>query len=468
MRTATRRQFLRRAGCAGLGLLARPLRAAPPDDKRPLNFAFILIDDMGWSDLDCYGSTYHLSPRIDRLAREGMRFTDAYAACPVCSPTRASILTGKYPARVGVTDFIPGHWRPWARLVVPKIHNQLPLAETTIPEALKPAGYVSGCFGKWHLGWGAPFAPDKQGFDVVGRGPRSKGDKNARGLTDQAIRFLKDHRDKPFFLFLSHHTVHIPLEAPKALVEKHTRRLRPGQKPPRQANPKYAAMVEHLDNQVRRVLDALDELKLAGRTVVIFFSDNGGLIRTYTGKGEIVTSNAPLRSEKGTLYEGGIRVPLIVRWPGVVAPGSVCREVVTSVDFLPTLLELAGRKGKLPAGVDGVSLLPLLKGTGPLKRDAVYWHYPHYHHCAPCGAVRAGRYKLIEYFEDGRCELYDLSADIGEKRDLARERPDKAAELRGKLAAWRKRVGAAMPTPNPKHDPAKAHQWGRRPRPKRG
>jgi len=467
MRKTTRREFLREAGlalAAAPAALGGPWAFGAPRRERRLNFVFILIDDMGWADLSCYGSTYHLSPIIDKLATQGMRFTDAYAACPVCSPTRASILTGKYPARVGVTDFIPGHWRPWAKLVVPKILNQLPLEETTIPEALKPAGYVSACFGKWHLGGGRLFGPDKQGFDVTGTGRRADGDKQVRSLTDKALKFIEDNRNKPFFLYLSHHSVHIRLEAPKDLVDKHKARLKPGQKPPAQCNPKYAAMIEHLDNNVGRVLSKLDELKLADRTAVIFFSDNGGLIKMYTGVGEVVTSNLPLRSEKGTLYEGGIRVPLIVRLPGVVSPGSVCREPVTSVDFLPTILELAGVKGKRDPTLDGVSLVPLLAGTGKLRRDAIYWHYPHYHHTAPCGAVRAGRHKLIEYFEDGRCELFDLAEDIGEKNDLAAKMPEKAAELRRKLASWRKRVAALMPTPNPGHDPEKAHLWGRRKR----
>jgi len=423
------------------------------------------VDDLGWTDLGCMGSSYYETPNIDRLASQGMKFTDAYAAAPVCSPTRASILTGKHPARLHLTDFIPGHLRPWAKLIAAKIHNQLPLRETTIPEALKPAGYVSGYFGKWHLG-GRQFGPRSQGFEVVGSGGRNLRDKRVTALTDQAIAFLRKNRDrqKPFFAFLSHHSVHIPLEAPKELVDKHKARLKPGQKPPAQANPTYAAMIEHLDNNVGRILSKLDELKLADRTAVIFFSDNGGLIKIYTGGPPVVTSNAPLRSEKGSLYEGGIRVPLIVRLPGVVSPGSVCREPVTSVDFLPTILELAGVKGKADPTIDGVSLVPLLAGTGKLKRDAIYWHYPHYHHTAPCGAVRAGRHKLIEYFEDGRRELYDLAGDIGEKNDLAQKMPEKAAELRRKLASWRKRVGALMPTQNPNHDPKKAHLWGRRQR----
>ena len=470
MRRTTRRDFLQEVGQAGLGVLATSavLRGAAPGEpakSTKLNFLFILIDDMGWADLSCYGSTYHESPVIDRLAAQGMKFTDAYAAGPVCSPTRASILAGKYPARLHLTDFIPGHLRGWAKLIPAKIRHQLPAEETTIPEALQPAGYVSGCFGKWHLG-GRQFGPTTQGFDVLGAGGRNLRDKRVTALTDQAIAFVGKNRDKPFFAYLSHHSVHIPLEAPRELVEKYQARLKPGQKFPQQANPTYAAMIEHLDKHVGRVLKELDDLGLAGRTVVIFFSDNGGLKRIYTGRGQIVTSNAPLRDEKGSLYEGGIRVPLIVRWPGVVKPGSVCRTPVTSVDFLPTILEMAGTKANADPSVDGVSLVPLLKQSAPPRRDAIYWHYPHYHHTAPCGAVRAGDYKLIEYFEDGRLELYNLKDDISEKNDLARKLPDKAADLRKKLDAWRKSVGALMPTPNPNHDPARAHEWGRRTRPK--
>jgi arylsulfatase A len=463
MTARTRRELLRDGGRAALGLAGLPalLRAAAPPAKPKPNILFVLVDDLGWADLSCYGSTYHQSPIIDKLASQGMRFTDAYAAAPVCSPTRASLMTGKYPARLHLTDFIPGHWRPWAKLVVPKIRNALPLEEVSLAEALKPAGYTCGYIGKWHLGPQASHGPARQGFDFVGRA-RNRKDKLVGGFTDEAIRFIETNKDRPFLLYLSHHTVHIPLAAPADLIARHRSRLKPGQAPPAQANPAYAAMIEHLDRSMGRILAALDKHRLADRTIVVFYSDNGGLIRTYTGKGRVVTSNAPLRSEKGTLYEGGIRVPLIVRWPGVVEAGSVCRTPVTSMDLFPTILAMAGASDKLPAAVDGVSLMPLLKGAGRLEREAIYWHYPHYHHTAPCGAVRAGNHKLIEFLEDGRCELYDLAADLGEKKDLAAAMPAKAAELRRKLRQWRKSVGAGMPTPNADHDPAKADQWGRR------
>lgn len=447
---------------------------APPNG-RPPNIVFVLIDDMGWSDAGCYGNTFHETPNIDRLAQQGMRFTDAYAACPVCSPTRASIMTGKYPATLNLTDFIPGHWRPWAKLVVPEFNQQLPFDEITFAEALKPAGYVSGAFGKWHLG-GRDHDPDTQGFDdfLVTGGryfypnfrttPKIEikdGTYRADVLTDQAVKFIKSNRDRPFVLYLSHHVVHIPLEAKQELIDKYERKPKPAHGV---NNPIYAAMVEHADRSLGRVMQTLDELHLAENTVVIFFSDNGGLYRRFDGVGPAVMSNAPLRAEKGTLYEGGIREPLIVRWPGVVEPGSTCSVPVSSVDFFPTFVEIAGLKNKVTHPIDGVSLVPLLKQTGGLDRDALFWHYPHYHHSSPAGAIRAGDYKLIEYFEDGRLELYNLSKDIGEQHNLVREMPEKAKQLQQRLAAWRKSVGAKMPTPNPDYDPKRADQWGRRPR----
>jgi uncharacterized sulfatase len=426
---------------------------------RPPNFVFILADDMGWADLGCYGSTYHESPIIDGLAAEGMRFTDAYAACPVCSPTRASILTGKYPARLGLTDFIPGHRRGWARLIVPQNLRALPPNEVTLPERLRGAGYVSAFFGKWHLGWHKGRGTGDL-FDVTGPVGPNQNDKSVTAYTDASLAFIEENKSRPFFLYLCHKTVHIPLEAPKELVEKYSARLEPGQKFPQQANPVYAAMVEHLDNSVGRILHKLDHLGLSGNTVVIFYSDNGGLIKRYDGKGEIVTSNAPLRSEKGSLYEGGVRVPLIVRWPGIVAPGSVCAAPVSSVDICPTMLDLAGVADPPDAAIDGVSLARLLMGGPEPDREAIFWHYPHYHHCTPCGAVRKGNLKLIEHFEDGSLELYDLAADIGEQSNLVGDRPDLASELAEWLRLWRRMVGAAMPEPNPAYDPERAGIWG--------
>ena len=448
--------------------------ARADETDRPWNVVFILADDLGWADLGCYGNRFHETPHLDRLASQGVRFTDAYAACPVCSPTRASVLTGKYPATLNLTDFIPGHLRPWARLVPPRFNQQLPLEEQTIAEVLKPRGYVSGAFGKWHLG-GRPFFPDRQGFDsfVVASGrhfaPRFRtvpphkvaaGTPQADFLTQEAIDFMRRNRNRPFFVYLSYYLVHIPLEAQKKRIAYYQRKKKPegGVN-----NPVYAAMVESLDRNVGRVLAELERLKLAERTVVIFTSDNGGLRQRFDGQGPLVTSNAPLRDEKGSLYEGGIRVPAIVRWPGQVTPGRTCRVPICSIDWLPTVAQIAGAKAPR---VDGVSLVPVLRGEEHLRRDALYWHYPHYHHTHPAGAIRWGRYKLIEYYEDGRLELYDLQTDLSERRNLAQEKPKLAWFLRHKLDRWRAAVGARMPTLNPNYDPRRQGEWGRR-RPRR-
>jgi len=455
-----RRNFLK-ASCLGALSLAVPNCAVASTRKKP-NIVFILIDDMGWPDVACYGSKFHETPNIDRLARQGMKFSDAYAACPVCSPTRASIMAGQYPARVGITDFIPGHWRPYEKLIVPENRLELPLESVTIAEALKQQGYATCCIGKWHLG-GKGYSPDKQGFDKVPLGVKNKNDKQVSGFTDEAIKFVEEKKQEPFFLYLSHHSVHIKLEAPEELVNKYKRKPKP---PTGVNNPIYAAMVEHLDTHTGRLLKKLDDLGLSDNTIVIFFSDNGGLRQAYGGyKGpkQIVSTNAPLRDEKGTLYEGGIREPLIVRWPGVVKPGTECSAPVTSVDFYPTFLEIVGAKAPNQP-LDGESILPLLRQNGTLDRDAIFWHYPHYHHSRPAGAIREGKYKLIEFYEDGKLELYDLVNDIGEKKNLATEMPRKAAQLQQKLARWRRSVKAKMPTANPDYDPARADEWSRRPR----
>ncbi len=464
-----RRIFLKSLGLGAASLslpscIANPQQrtAAWQEFKKP-NIVFILIDDMGWTDLGCYGSKFHETPNIDRLAKQGMRFTNAYAACPVCSPTRASILAGQYPARVGITDFIPGHWRPFEKLIVPQNRLQLPLEAITIPEALKEQGYATAHIGKWHLG-GRDYFPEHQGFDTAIQGGTNQNDKRVTSYTDKAIEFIQTNPDKPFFLHLSHNTVHIPLEAPQELIDKYKNKPKP---PTGVNNPVYAAMVEHLDNSIGRIMNKLDELNLSNRTIVIFFSDNGGLYRAYggyRGNRDPVSTNDPLRGEKGTLYEGGIREPLIIRWPGVVKPATTCDAPVTSVDFYPTFLDIVGAKGSPSHVLDGESILPLLRQTGKLKRDAIYWHYPHYHHSRPAGAIRDGNFKLIEFYEDGRLELYNLKRDISEKNNLAMKMPKKAAQLQKKLNAWRKSVNAKMPTPNPDYDPARAHEWGRRQR----
>jgi len=421
------------------------------------NIILILADDLGWADLGCYGSTFHESPRLDRLAAEGVRFTDAYSAAPVCSATRASIMTGKYPATVDLTDFIPGHQRPWAKLAKVEFSQQLPLEEISIARALKRAGYVSANIGKWHLG-GEGCQPGDHGFDHVFHSGENDDDKQVRALTENTLEFIEANQDRPFLCILSHYTVHIPLEAKERLTAKYAAKADPNAK---QNNPTYAAMIEVMDDSVGRVLDKLDELGIADNTVVMFMSDNGGLVQWYIGDGPVVTSNEPLRGEKGTLYEGGLRVPLIVRWPGRTRKGAVSDAPVTTADLFPTWCEMAGVEFEVTLNheIDGESMVPLLTGHGWLSRESIYFHYPHYHHAPPMGVIRRGDLKLIERFEDGGTELYDLRADIGEGRDLSEERPDTVRDLLAELRAWRESIGAKVPEPNPDYDPDRADEW---------
>jgi arylsulfatase A-like enzyme len=452
-------------------------RSVPPER---LNIVFILADDLGWRDLGCCGSTFYHTPNLDRLAAEGMRFTRAYAACCVCSPTRASILTGRYPARLRLTDFIAGARR--GKLVPAPYLHYLPLEEVTIAEALREAGYRTGFIGKWHLG-GPEFNPERQGFDanVAGceRGsPPSyfspyripnlpdgpPGEYLTDRLTDEAVKFIEGAREKPFFLYLSHYAVHNPQQAKVELLQRWRTRaaallpltgpefLPEGERQARQVQnqPVYAAMVESLDESVGRVMKTLTDLGLRDNTLVVFTSDNGGL---STAEGS-PTSNVPLRAGKGWLYEGGVREPLIVRWPGVVRPGSVCHTPVISTDYNPTFLEAAGLPARPAQHADGTGMVPLLKG-GSLPERPLFWHYPHYGNQggSPAGAIRLGDFKLVEWFEDMRVELFNLRDDPGERHDLAAAMPEKAAALRQQLHDWRKRLDAAMPTPNPEFVP---------------
>jgi arylsulfatase A-like enzyme len=433
----------------------------------------IVADDLGQRDLGCYGSTFHKTPHLDRLAKDGIRFTDFYAACPVCSPTRASIMTGKYPARLNLTDWLPGRAdRPDQRLKRPVINQQLPLEEVTIAESLKAAGYTTGIIGKWHLG-GAGFEPQKQGFDVNIAGdhtgtPRSyfapfrnkqgampglengpEGEYLTDRLAAEAERFVEANKDRPFFLYLPHYAPHIPMRAKPELVAKYKGTPQGG----RQSNPHYAAMLESLDGAVGRVVKKLDDLKLSDRTIVLFTSDNGGLA-TSEGPNTPATYNGPLREGKGFLYEGGIRVPLIVKWPGVVKPGTVTDQVACSIDLFPTILEACRAPEPPGSGPDGLSLLRVFRGE-TLKTRSLYWHYPHYANQGgrPGGAVRSGDYKLVAHYEDGRWELYDLRKDPSESRNIVAERPPTARELAAELTVWRQEVGAKMPTPNPDYRP---------------
>jgi arylsulfatase A-like enzyme len=449
---------------AALGFASRLNGADRP------NVVLIVLDDYGWRDSGCYGSTYHRTPHIDRLAKDGLRFTDAYAACPVCSPTRAALMTGKYPQRVGITDWLPGRPdSPDKPLLRPKLRTELPLEEVTLAEALKAAGYVTGHIGKWHLG-GDGFGPKEQGFDVNVAGDHTgtplsyfapyrnkmrtmpgleeapEGEYLTDRLADEAVKFIEANKEKPFLLYLPHYAVHTPLRAPQDRVDKY----QPG-KPGTQGNPTYAAMVESADAAVGQVLQALDDRKLADKTLVIFTSDNGGLATLEgAGMGQPATINSPLREGKGWLYEGGVRVPLIVRGPGVKA--GVTAAVASSIDAFPTALDVCGVTSA--AAVDGVSLRPLLAG-GTVDREAVYWHYPHYANqgSRPGGAVRAGDWKLIEFYETGRRELFNVTKDQSESRNVAADHPAVVKELAAKLDAWRKQVGARMPTPNPDYRP---------------
>jgi arylsulfatase A-like enzyme len=462
----TMRTLLLTALLAGLPLAAPTLHAA-----EKLNVVLIVADDLGWADLGCYGSKYHQTPHLDQLARSGMRFTDAYAGAPVCSPTRAALMTGQYPARLNLTDWLPGRPdRPDQMLLRPTILQELPASALTLAQALKASGHVTGHIGKWHLG-GKGAGPQQRGFDLNIAGDHTgtplsyfapfqakdgrsmpgletapEGEYLTDRLTAEAEKFLEANRDRPFFLYLPHYAVHIPLKAKADMVA----RYKPGP-PGQQGNPIYAAMIEGLDQSVGRVLGKLEELKLADRTIVVFTSDNGGLC-VLEGPNTPPTINSPLREGKGYLYEGGLRVPLIVRWPGVTRPGSTSAKPVMSIDLFPTFLEACGSKNE--TRVDGLSLVPVLKGE-PLQRDALFWHYPHYSNQGgrPGAAVRVGDSKLIEFYEDGRRELYDLKKDRSESRNLSADRPEVVKELSEKLAAWRKDVGARMMQPNPGYIP---------------
>lgn len=466
-----RRTFLGALGAGAAGLLAGGANA--DSAKRP-NIVFILADDMGRHQLGCYGNPFYETPNIDGLAREGVMFTDAYAACPVCSPTRASIMTGKYPARLHITDYIPGNPYPYAKLKTPDWCKQMPQEEETLAELLGRAGYVSGHFGKWHLSLdkvpqpGQPGAPDTQGFaDVLvtekpgaGEAARATADRDydahhAHEITDRAISFLRANRDRPFFCYVAHNLIHRPEMEYGPLIIKYAQK--PEASNVMGNNPVLGAMVETLDRETGRLLDVLDELGLSGNTIVVFFTDNGDL---YGREGL-----KPFYGAKADLYEGGIRVPLIIRWPGVVKPGSTCAEPVCSIDFFPTFAEAAGVSIDDPR-VDGISFMPALAEGAALRRDALYWHYPHYHSLGigPSGAMRQGRYKLIEWFEksiddadaEGAIELFDLVNDPGERHNLAQEMPEKAREMHERLRAWREAIGAQEMTRNPNYDPVRA------------
>lgn len=459
---------------AGCELSGKRLHASD-DNKRP-NIVLIFIDDMGWRDVGFMGSEYYETPNIDRLAGQGMVFTNAYSNAPNCAPSRACLLSGQYTPRHGIyTVGTSSRGKSKLRKLIP-IENTTVLDSNiiTIAEAIKPAGYISASIGKWHLGDDPEFGPIAQGFDVNVGGysaghPQNgyfvpyknpelpdgpPGEYLTDRLTDEALNFIETNKGRPFFLYLPHYAVHTPLQAKKELVEKYKKK--PGSNG--QNNPKYAAMIESTDQGVGRIMDKLDESGLTENTIVFFFSDNGGV------KG--ITSNQPLRGGKGMLYEGGIREPMTVRWPGVVKPGTTCDTPVIGIDLFPTILEVVGVPIPENKLLDGKSIVPLLKGRRDLDRRAIFWHFPAYlegkaegardpyFRTRPAGSVRVGDFKLIEYFEDGALELYNLADDISEKNNLVESMPEKASELYQLMLDWRQKVNAPVPTKlNPEYNP---------------
>ncbi len=477
----SRRQVLRNGLLAASALLQPfALNSLASTQDQKMNVVLILVDDLGWSDLGCYGADLHETPHIDRLAAQSERFDNAYAASPVCTPTRASIMTGKNPARLNMTIWREGalgrREDPGSRpLASPITEPDLLHSETTIAEVLQQAGYRTAHLGKWHLG-GAAHYPQTHGFDInIGgtlwgapntywypyRGDWHYGDYRyvphlefgeegeylTDRLTSEAIKVMRTYRDEPFFIQMAYYSVHTPIEGKPKLVEYYNKKRKEGLN---HQNAAYAAMVYSVDENVGRILREIDDLGIADHTAVIFYSDNGGYINVH--KGQPVTNNSPLRSGKGSLYEGGIRVPLMVRWPYVTKAGEVCHEPVTSCDLYPTLLDMLSLKGdeKHNQAMDGVSLKPVLRDSNAtLLREALHWHYPHYYPTTtPVSAIRKGDWKLLEYYENGQIELYNLKDDIGESTDLSEKRPQKASELKKALDDWKKRVDAKLPTEN--------------------
>ena len=474
-----RRAFLRLLGGIGTAALAS---AQPRTSGKP-NILFILADDLGASDLACYGADLHETPNLDRLASESVKFTNAYAAASICTPSRASILTGKCPARLHMTVWREETLRdplPSRKLIPPRAVSDLPLSEVTLAETIRANGYRTAHIGKWHLGDAAHY-PEQQGFDmnvggtlwgapqtyyypwrgdkryggepryVPGLGYSKPGDYLPDRLTDEALTFLDRAAGQPFFLNLWFYTVHTPVEGKPELVAHFQQKVREGM---HHKNPSYAAMVRSMDENVGRLLQRLEENGQASNTIVVFTSDNGGFINEH--EGVVVTSNAPWRSGKGSLYEGGIRVPLLVRVPG--RPGRVCEAPIVGFDLYPTLAEVTGSAipATQKAAMDGVSFAGILRNPdASMPERPLYFHFPHYYTTTtPASAVIEGKWKLIEYFEDGRLELYNLRDDPYERRDLATQEPERARRMRQQLAEWRKSVEAQMPAPNPHLAPA--------------
>lgn len=458
-----------------------------PDQNKRLNVVFILADDLGWKDLGCYGSDFYETPHIDALAEDGMRFTRAYAASPVCSPTRASILTGQYPVRTGVTDIInikgarePEHWKRNTPLLPAHYVLHLPLSASTLAEAIKAAGYVTYVAGKWHLG-PKGYWPESHGFDH-NEGGWSRGQPSSYfspyhnpkltdgpkdqylpiRLTHETIDFMEQYKDTLFFIYQSLYLVHTPLEAKKRMIEKYKQKkerlalkaefglLRHHRIRLNQCNPVYAAMVEAMDDEVGRLVKALKEEGLYNHTLIIFTSDNGGL---STSEGR-PTSNLPLKGGKGWMYEGGIRTPLIIRWPGVTKPGSISKAVVSSIDFYPTVLDIVHQPLPSYQHIDGETITPVLKGKRQQKRT-LYWHYPHYSNQGgePASCIMKDDWKLIKWYDlkENRYALFNVNKDIGEKKNLSSRYPKKTADMKAELERFLRSVSAKYPTPNPKY-----------------
>jgi len=480
-----------------IGLVLALTFVADTQAKQRLNVVLILVDDMGWMDLGCQGSKFYETPHIDRLAKQGMRFDNAYAACAVCSPTRAAVMTGRYPSRLGVTDWIRARFQrrgrrtpasnptkyvggPRRKLLCPPNPFWMEHREITIAEVLRNNGYKTCHIGKWHLGDDAWF-PQHQGFHLNFGGcdygqppgyfdpfvnrrlkqgiPHLPGRKKGQYLTDregeEAEKFIRENKDQPFFLYYAPYAVHTPIQAKRKVTEKYQAKKKLGLK-----RPAYAAMVESVDDAVGRILKTLADLKLAERTLVIFTSDNGGLDRNGSP-----TENAPLRSGKGYPYEGGIRVPLIVRWPGVVKPNQVSHLPVSSIDYFPTIQSAVGAEEAKAAKIDGMSLVPHLRSNGSkkLNRDSLLWHFPHYRHRpGPYSIVRQSNWKMIKYYEGPKYELYNLAKDLGESKDLAAAMPDQVKKLNQRLDQLLATTKAKLPRVNPNYRPARRNKRNRR------
>ncbi len=465
-------------------ILAGLLTGALPSATPPPNVIVVLVDDLGWMDLGCQGSDFYRTPNIDRLAATGMRFTDGYASCAVCSPTRAALMTGRSPARLGITDWIRAEFqlanRQWPNirdrlgyhrpsgadreLLTPVNELQLPHGEITLAELLKPIGYASAFIGKWHLG-GRGHLPVDQGFDenyggwdygqppsyfdpfvdplrlpmgIPTLAPRAAGEYLTDREADEAVGFIERNKDRPFLLYLSHYAVHTPIQGKQDLVARYES-MRDGEG---QDDPVYASMVHSVDDAVGRLLETLDRTGLTDRTLIVFTGDNGGL--DNSGR---PTENAPLRSGKGYAYEGGLRTPWIVRWPGVTEPGAVSREPIASIDLLPTIAAAVGTRTPADRAIDGINLGPALRG-GKLPERALVWHFPHYRHGPghdPYSAIRQGDWKLIRFYDPAKTELYNLADDLGETNDLAGAMQARAKRLEALLDEHLQEAGARLP-----------------------